>query len=82
LSEISLAEAEGKLADLVERVRQGETIDLTEEGRTVARLTPAAPVRELEPVDVERLRALTASMPFDPEPVETWIRKFRDDARY
>ena len=32
MSEISLAEAEGKLAELVDRARQGETIDITEDG--------------------------------------------------
>ena len=84
MSEISLAEAEGKLAELVERARQGETIDITQDGKPVARLAPAAPAPEpaREPIDIGRLRALTASLPFDPEPMDTWILKFRDDARY
>ena len=84
MSEISLAEAEGKLADLVERARNGETIDITEGGQPIARLVPAAqgPEPAREPIDIERLRALTASLPFDPEPMETWILKFRDDDRY
>jgi prevent-host-death family protein len=84
MSEISLAEAEGKLADLVERARQGETIEITQGGKPVARLAPAAPALEpaREPIDIERLRALTASLTPDAEPVETWIRKFRDDTRY
>jgi len=80
MSEISLAEAEGKLAELVDRTRQGETIEITEDGQTIARLVPAVPV--WEPVDIAGMRALTDSLPPDPEPVETWIRKFRDDARY
>jgi prevent-host-death family protein len=80
MSEITLAEAEGKLADLVERTRHGETIEITEDGRAVARLVPATPI--LEPIDIEPLRSLTASLPFDPEPIESWIRKFRDDQRY
>ena len=84
MSEISLAEAEGKLADLVGRARQGETIDITEGGQPIARLVPAAlkPSLPREPIDIERVRALTASSPFDPEPMDTWILKFRDDARY
>jgi prevent-host-death family protein len=84
MSEISLAEAEGKLADLIGRARLGETIDITEGGQPIARLVPAAPTPSppREPIDIERLRALTASMTPDPEPVETWIQKFRDDARY
>ena len=43
MSEISLAEADGKFADLVERARQGETIDITEDGKPVARLTLRRP---------------------------------------
>jgi len=84
MSEISLAEAEGKLAELVDRARQGKTIDITEDGKPVARLAPAPPPpeRAWEPIDIERLRALAASLPFDPEPMDTWILKFRDDARY
>ena len=80
---IALAEAEGKLADLVERARQGETIDITEGGKPVAHLAPAAPkpARAREPIDFERLRAFTASLTPDPEPMETWILKFRDNKR-
>ena len=80
MSEISVAEAEGKLADLVERVRQGETIEITHGGQTVARLVGAAP--KWEPVDIERLRAFTASLPLDPTPMDEFIVKFRDDTRY
>ncbi len=80
MTEMSVAEAQEKLADLVERVRAGETIDLTEAGEPVARLVP--PARGWAPVDIERIRGLTDRMTFDPEPVETWIRKMRDDARY
>jgi len=80
MTEISVADAQVKLADLVERARQGETIDITEDGKPVARLIPA--VRVWEPTDIARIRALTDSMTPDPEPVETWIRRFRDDARY
>jgi prevent-host-death family protein len=80
MTEISVAEAQGKLADLVERVRQGEIIDLTEEGRAVARLVGAEP--RWERADIERLRAFTASLPPDPTPMEDFIVKFRDDARY
>ena len=80
MSEISLAEAEGKLSDLVERARHGETIDITEGGRPVARLVPAATGWAKE--DIERIRAFTDSLRPDPEPMETWIEKFRDEARY
>jgi prevent-host-death family protein len=80
MPEISLVDAAGKFADLVERARHEETIEITEDGQAIARLVPAAEM--LEPIDIERLRALTASLPFDPEPMETWILKFRDDPRY
>jgi prevent-host-death family protein len=80
MSEISLADAANKFADLVERARHGETIEITEGGQPIARLVPAA--SSWDQADVERLRAFTASLPPDPEPVETWIRKFREGERY
>ncbi len=83
MTEISLAEAEGKLSDLVERARRGETIEITEGGLAIARLVPAAaPLAPREPIDIDSLRAFTDSLTPDPEPIETFIRKFRDDARY
>ena len=38
---VTLAEAQGRLAELVARVREGEEVLIDEGGRTVARLGPA-----------------------------------------
>ena len=43
---VTLAEAQGRLAELVARVRTGEEVLIDEDGRTVARLGPAPPADE------------------------------------
>ena len=77
---ISLAEAKAHLSELVDRVEAGETIDITRRGKAVARLTAVAPPRK--PVDVRLLRALTASMPPQPDGAAGLVRSMRDDDRY
>lgn len=74
---IRLSDAEGHLSDLVDRVEAGESLDITRDGRAVARLVPvenAAPVIPRKPIDVDALRALSATLPFDPTDSVTLLR--------
>ena len=54
----SLADAKAHLSELINRVENGETVEITRRGKLVARLTP--PERQLKKVDVDALRRLTA----------------------
>jgi prevent-host-death family protein len=80
MEDVTLAHAKAHLSELVERAARGEQVQITRRGKPVARLTGVA--REKKPVDVEALRALTASMPRQPEPARKWLRAVRDGARY
>ncbi|RUT32853.1 type II toxin-antitoxin system prevent-host-death family antitoxin [Arsenicitalea aurantiaca] len=80
MSAVSLADAKARLSELVNRVEAGETIEITRKGKVVARLGPA--VTPKPPVDVERLRAHLARIPFQDEPAVDTVRAMRDDDRY
>jgi prevent-host-death family protein len=77
---VSLAEAKAHLSELVDRVEAGEDICITRRGKPVVRLTSVS--AEKEPIDVEALRTLVASMPQSPLPAGEFIRRMRDEARY
>lgn len=82
---IRLSDAEGHLSDLVDRVEAGETVEITRNGKTVARLVPVEaekPRTPRKPIDIEALRALTASLPFDPTSAGDFVRRMRDEERY
>lgn len=80
MTEVSLAEAKARLSALVERARSGEIVSITRRGKPVARLVPAE--RPREPVDVAKLRVLTAKMKRQAQGAAEFIRELRDDARY
>ncbi|MBJ6122502.1 type II toxin-antitoxin system Phd/YefM family antitoxin [Sphingomonas mollis] len=79
----NLSDADGRLTELVDRVRQGESVDILQEGRIVARLTAAAPVagdavrqrREL----LKKIRVVAEALPLDP--IDT-VADMRKQARY
>jgi len=73
-------DAKAHLSELVERAERGEPVRITRRGKPVARL--AAIVRQPTPIDLEALRALTSSMPMQPEPARSWLRSVRDESRY
>lgn len=76
----NLAEAKAHLSALVDRVESGETVEIMRRGRPVARLTPIE--RPKEPIDVDALRRLTASLPMQSQSAADLIREMRDSARY
>ena len=77
---ISLADAKAHLSELVDRVEAGDSIDITRRGKPVARLTAVA--RPRRRVDAALLRALTATMPPQPEGAADLVRSMRDSDRY
>jgi prevent-host-death family protein len=77
---ISLAEAKAKLSELVESAAAGETVEITKRGKPVARLMPVE--KKLKPIDIEALRKIADSMPYQEESAGDFMRRLRDDARY
>ena len=80
MEEVTIANAKAHLSELVERAARGETVRITRRGKPVARL--AGVERQPKAIDLEALRALTASMPMQPEPARSWLRSERDKSRY
>lgn len=80
LERVNLADAKARLSELVDHAEAGATIEITRRGKLVARLTPAEPPKQ--PVDVEALRALAATLPREEMSSGEFIRRMRDGDRY
>jgi prevent-host-death family protein len=80
MTNISIADAKARLSELVERAEAGDEICITRRGKPVAKLTAAKTKRK--PIDIEALRALTASGPRQKESAGKFIRRMRDEDRY
>jgi prevent-host-death family protein len=80
MTTISLAEAKAKLSELVERAAAGETVEITKRGKPVAQIVPVK--KKLKPIDVEALKRIAQSMPFQKESAGDFIRRMRDEDRY
>ncbi len=78
--EVTLAEAKARFSELIERAERGEPVRITRRGELVARLTGAE--RQIKPIDLDALRALTECQLVQPEPARSWLRSVRDEARY
>jgi len=77
---VNLSDAKARLSELVDRAEAGEDVCITRRGKPVVKLTRIEQPKE--PIDVEALRALVASMPMSPLPAGEFIRRMRDEARY
>lgn len=77
---VSLAEAKTHLSKLAELARGGEDVVITKWGRPVMRLSRVDSPRQ--PVNVKRLRALTARLTVQLADSESFIRLVRDESRY
>ena len=80
MTDVSIAEAKAHLSELVDRAEAGEIVRITRRGKLVARLVPPEPKKKR--IDVEALRRLTESSPWQPESAGEFIRKMRDEDRY
>ncbi|MFM1891849.1 MAG: hypothetical protein RLZ44_926 [Pseudomonadota bacterium] len=77
---ITLADAKAHLSELTELAAAGETVVITKRGKPVARLSQAEQPRQ--PIDLDTLRQLTASMPPQAEEAAEFMRRMREDTRY
>ncbi len=77
---VTLSDAKDQFADLVDRAEAGETIQISNGGKVIAQLTPAKPIRK--PIDVEALKRLTESMPYQETGAGEFVRAMRDSDRY
>ncbi|MHB1111539.1 MAG: type II toxin-antitoxin system Phd/YefM family antitoxin [Devosia sp.] len=77
---VNLAEAKAKLSELVTQAANGEVVEITRRGKIVARLVAATPPRK--PINIDRLRAIAATMPYQNEGAGDFIRRMRDEDRY
>ena len=80
MERIGVTEAKARLSELIARVAEGETFQITKRGKPVAQITPVQMPRE--PIDIEALRTLTSKMPMQPESAGEFMRRLRDDSRY
>jgi prevent-host-death family protein len=80
MEEVTVAEAKAHLSELIERAERGEPVRITRHGKLVARLTGVE--RRIKPIDLDALRALTASQPVQPAPARSWLRAMRNEERY
>jgi prevent-host-death family protein len=80
MDKVSLADAKARLSALIDRVETGETVTITRRGKEVAVLSP--PKKRLQRVDVEALRAISDSMPWQSESAGEFVRRMRDEDRY
>lgn len=80
MNSISLADAEGRLSELVDRVAAGETVSITRQGKAVAQLIAAEPPREK--IDAAGLRKMTDRMPKQSDTASSFVRKMRDEDRF
>ena len=77
---VNLSEAKAHLSELIDRVEAGETVEITRRGKPVAKLTPVTPAKRK--IDIEALRALTSTLPWQSQSAGEFIREMRDDERY
>ena len=77
---ISLADAKARLSEIIDRVSEGETVQITRRGKPVAQITPIRQPRK--PIDIELLRSVSGKTPMQPESAGDFIRRMRDQDRY
>lgn len=80
MTDISIAEAKAHFSELVDRAEAGEIVRITRRGKPVARLVAEA--KKKKRIDVEALRRLTKSSPWQPVSAGEFVRKMRDEDRY
>jgi prevent-host-death family protein len=80
MERFSLAEAKARLSELVTRVAEGETVEITRRGKPIAQITPVRKPRK--PIDVELLRSVSRKSSRQKESAGDFVRRMRDDSRY
>ena len=80
MESVSLADAKARLSELLVRVAEGETVQITKRGKPVAQLTPIQHPKK--PIDIELLRSVSRGSKVQTESAGDFIRRMRDDSRY
>lgn len=78
--EMNLADAKARFSEVVSRAEAGESVDILRRGKLVARVVPVE--RMWKKVDIEGLRALTATMPWQEQSSVDFLREMREEERY
>lgn len=76
MASYNLAEAKARFSELVSLAEQGEEVRVTRRGRSAVRIVADAPPPKR--IDIERLRAHQARMPFEPVGAGEFVREMRD----
>ena len=79
---VNVSDLRDQIDSLLARVEAGEVVEIARDGQAVARVTRIEPDPVRKPIDVNALRRLAASLPFDPSNAADIVRRMRDDARY
>lgn len=83
MESISIADAEGRLEEIVGRALGGEPITITRDGKALAVVSGVAQSEaSRKRIDVDAMRALTSRMAGHGTSAADFIREMRDDARY
>jgi prevent-host-death family protein len=80
--DVTLADAKAQLSELIERAERGESVQITRDGKPVARIVGVRDMKKRAPFDFEALWALVDQQPKPDVLVESGLRELRDDARY
>lgn len=82
MDSINIADLRDELDTLIDRLEAGEVVEITRDGRSFARVTPAPPLQPRKPIDVAALERLAKTLPHDPTSAGDFVRRMRDDSRY
>lgn len=87
MAAVSVAEAQEKLDELIDRVARGESVEIVRDGKPVATLKaperhPFETRHKKEPIDFEMLEAIWKEMPKQSEDAGSFVRRMRDEDRY
>ena len=77
---VTLADAKAHLSRLVEEAAAGQSVCITRRGKAVAQITAIDTPRKR--IDPAVLRAMTDTMPVQPQTARDFIRRMRDDDRF
>lgn len=77
---VNLADAKAHLSELVAQAEAGEQVCITRRGKPVAQLSMAQ--RQLCPVPLAELQAMTQAMPLQSESAGDFMGRMREESRY
>ncbi len=80
--DVTLADAQAQLGELVSRAERGEAVQILRDGKPVARIVGIPGMKKRAPFDFEALWTFVDTMPRPAAPIESGLRELRDDARY